>query len=705
MPSRSLITGVLEKNRRFTQLVILAITSVLTALVLINPFSLGASADTYEIGDVSSQDIQAPQTLSFVSDVLTEQARKEAELNISPIYLPADPGITRRQIENLRNAINFINVVRDDAYATRQQKLEDLARIANINLHEELAGKILDLSQNRWEDTQLEALVVLEQAMRSTIRENQVLETRRAVPTLIDFNLPENQSMIIEELVKPFITATSLYSEEQTQRAREDAKNSVTEITRKIIAGEAIVSRGQIITPLIREALEEFGLIQTRKSGASAFAAIALVALAAAITIFYFKKLDPPFTNELYSQAVIAAGFILFLYGAHVLTPNRTVIPYIYPLPAFGLTVASLFPSGLGIILVILLSILAAYGAPFSLDLTLFYMLSGLIGIMILGKGRRISSFFWAGLAIGASGAAVILAYRIPTLTTDWIGIFTLVGASFFNGFASAGLTLLLQFAFSQLLGITTAMQLLELSRPDHPLLQLILQNAPGTYQHSLQVANLAEQAAKAIGADALLVRVGALHHDAGKALNPLYFIENQITGKLNPHDDVDPQASSATIIRHVPDGVNLARKYRLPERLQDFIREHHGTMVTRYQYNQALILAGNDPDKPDIEGFKYPGPVPMSRETALLMLADGCEARARAEVPKNEEEIRNLVKSHLEYIQYEKQLDHTALTLKELNLVAESFISTLKNTYHPRLKYPELSTKRRYQEEKDMLL
>ena len=705
MPSRTVTHDVFNKNKKFTQLVILAITSVLTALVLINPLAIGAAAETYEIGDVSSQDIQAPQTLSFVSDVLTEQARKEAELNISPIYLPADPGITRRQIENLRNAINFINLVRDDAYATRQQKMDDLSRISNINLHEELAEKILDLSQNRWEETQLEALVVLEQAMRSTIRDNQVLETRRAVPTLIDFNLPENQAMIIEELVKPFITATSLYSEEQTQRAREEAKNSVTEITRKIMAGEAIVSRGQIITPLIREALEEYGLIQTRKTGASSFAAIALVALSAVITIFYFKKLDPPFTDEINSQAVIAAGFVLFLYGAHLLIPNRTVIPYIYPLPAFGLTVASLFPSGLGIVLVILLSILSAYGAPFSLDLTLFYMLSGLIGILILGKGRRISSFFWAGLAMGASGSAVILAYRLPALTTDWIGIFTLIGASFFNGFASAGLTLILQFAFSQLLGITTAMQLLELSRPDHPLLQLILQNAPGTYQHSLQVANLAEQAAKAIGADALLVRVGALHHDAGKALNPLYFIENQVSGKLNPHDDIDPQTSSATIIRHVPDGVNLAKKYRIPERLQDFIREHHGTMVTRYQYNQALVLAGNEPDKVDIEGFKYPGPVPMSRETALLMLADGCEARARAEVPKNDEEIFNLVKNHIEYIQYEKQLDHTSLTLKELNLIAESFVNALRNTYHPRLKYPEMSTKKRYREEKDVLL
>lgn len=705
MPNRNARQFAILKNKKLLQLVILAITGILAIVILVRPFSLDPSAGTYDIGDVSPQDIQAPQTLSYVSEALTEQARKEAELNISPIFLPADPGITRKQIANLRNAINFINVVRDDTYASPEQRVNDLANLSTINLHNELAEMILNLDENRWNETQQEALVVLELTMRNSIQENQVYDVRRSVPTLIDFNLPENQALITEELVKPFITATSLYSEELTLQAKENAKNDITEVTRKFIAGEAIVSRGQIITPLIREALEEFGLIQTQRRGVSFIAAIALVALAATLTVFYFRKMSPPFTEEINSQFVIAVSFILFLFGAHALIPNRTVIPYIYPLPAFGLTVASLFPSGLGIILSILLSILSAYGAPFSLDLSLFYMLASLMGIMILGKGRRISTFFWAGLGISVAGAAVILAYRIPTLTTDWLGIITLIGAAFFNGFASAGLTLLLHFVFSQLLGITTSLQLLDLSRPDHPLLQLILQNAPGTYQHSLLVANLAEQAAKTIGADALLVRVGALHHDAGKALNPLFFIENQVGRKLNPHDDIDPQKSSKTIVQHVPDGVQLAKKYRLPERIQDFIREHHGTMITRYQYNQAVKLADTNEDNVDIEMFRYPGPKPNSPETALLMLADGCEARARAEVPKNDAEIRSLVKDYIEFIQHEQQLDNTSLTLKELNLVAESFISTLRNTYHPRIKYPEVKPGQSTSEKTDILV
>jgi putative nucleotidyltransferase with HDIG domain len=319
-------------------------------------------------------------------------------------------------------------------------------------------------------------------------------------------------------------------------------------------------------------------------------------------------------------------------------------------------------------------------------------MISSLFGILLLGKGLRIGSFFWSGIGIGAAGSAVILAYRLPDSLTDLVGLATLTGSAFFNGLASASLALILQFLLAQLLGMSTALQLLEISRPDHPLQQLILQNAPGSYQHSLQVAIMAEQAAEKIGSDALLVRVGAIYHDAGKAINPLFFIENQIPGNLNPHDDLDPSVSAQTIIRHVKDGVHLARKHRLPARIIDFMWEHHGTLVTRYQYTKAVETAGNDPNAVNLDNFRYPGPRPQSRETALLMLADGCQARARAELPQDEEEIRALIRKVINYCQQEGQLDDTRLTLRDLNLITESFVKTLQNTYHPRIRYPELS-------------
>jgi putative nucleotidyltransferase with HDIG domain len=314
--------------------------------------------------------------------------------------------------------------------------------------------------------------------------------------------------------------------------------------------------------------------------------------------------------------------------------------------------------------------------------------------MLTLGKARRIASFFLSGIAIGFAGIGIILGFRLPDALTDWIGIATLAGASLFNGIGAASLTLLLQFVFSQTLGTTTALQLLDTSRPDHPLLQQMLRNAPGSYQHSLQVANLAEQAAEAIGADGLLVRVGAIFHDCGKSQNPQFFIENQVQENLDPHDDIDPILSAQTIIKHVTDGVELAKKYRLPNRIIDFIREHHGTMYTHYQYSQAIKEA-DDPDAIDKSLFTYPGPKPQSVETALLMLADGTEARARAEVPKNEEELRSLIDTVVNFYEQNHQLEDTNITLKELQEVKQSFYHTLKGSYHPRVKYPALDQKK----------
>lgn len=205
-------------------------------------------------------------------------------------------------------------------------------------------------------------------------------------------------------------------------------------------------------------------------------------------------------------------------------------------------------------------------------------------------------------------------------------------------------------------------------------------------------VANLSEQAAKEIGADPLLVRAGAMYHDAGKALNPSFFVENQVSGNLNLHDDISPKESAASIIQHVPDGVNLIKKYRLPERIIDFVEQHHGTNVTRYQLNQAMN--STDSDQTNISDFTYPGPSPQSKETALVMLADTCEARARADKPKNDEEIKDLVKSVFDYYSTSGQLDYAPLTLQDLTKIRESFIKVLRNTYHPRVRYPDQHTK-----------
>ncbi|NPV85147.1 MAG: HDIG domain-containing protein [Anaerolineae bacterium] len=660
--------------------------------VEILPLAARPTTFALEKGQVAPQDIQAPYSMSYTSVVLTNKKKTEAETAVSPVYLPADPAISRQQIEKLRLNLNYINTVRADAYATPEQKLSDLAALQDILIGSSTAQLILSLDDTRWQMLQQESLRVLEQAMRSTIRSDRIRETQRNIPTLVSFALPVDLASVVVEFVTPFIVPNSLYSEELTQKAREEARNNVKPVTKSYLIGETIIEKGRVVNDETFEALQAYQLNRPQDSFLRVLSTLILVSLLCVFTTLYLKRRENTLYRDVRSQLMISVLFVVFLAGARYLIPNTTIIPYLYPLPAFSLTIACLLNAETAAVFSIILSILSAFGIDGKPDFILFFIFTNLAGIIALGKGQRIANFFWAGIATGTVGCAVVLISRLGDPSTDVQGMATLCGAAMINGLAAASLALLFQFLLANLLGLTTALRLLDISRPNHPLLLFILTNAPGTYQHSLQVANLAEQAADAIGADALLVRVGALYHDAGKAANPQYFIENQMPGATNPHDMMDPVVSSATIIQHVYDGVALAKKHRLPKRIQDFVLEHHGTLLTRYQYAKALEAQGNNPDLVDKEIFRYPGPAPQSKETALLMLADGCEAKARAEHPANASDLRMLVKGIFEYLLREGQLDNTSLTFKELHLITESFVTTLQNAHHPRLKYPDLA-------------
>jgi len=675
---------------KFWALVLLIMTGLLAFFALALPLAIRPSLYSLSAGDVVQQDILAPKDNSYTSDILTNQARIEAANKVSPVYLPVDPGIARRQLTELRNALRFISSVRADSYATPAQKLNDLSALPFLQEDADLANQMLSRSEPQWQIIQTEALSVLEQIMRDSIREDQVENAQQGIIALISYALPEDQATEVANIVAPFVVANSLYSEEQTVLAQEQAKAAVLPIKKSYVAGEIIVRRGQVITEITQEALQSYGLIQKGSTKFDIWAAGAITLIVFVLGFMFFRVRKPHILKNLSALLIISLLFLLFLYGAKLLIPDRVVVPYLFPLAAFGMTIASLFSLEISLILSVGLAILTAFGSGGGIELSIYYIITTMVGTLALGKGQRIAKFFSAAALISASGVAVLVAYRLPSSTLDTNGMITLGGAILLAGIASATLTLLLQSFAAQALGMTTALQLWEISRPDHPLLQFILRNAPGSYQHSLQVSNLAEQAAEAIGADALLTRVGAIYHDAGKGTNSAFFVENQATGEINTHDDLDPVTSAATIIRHVTDGIQLGRSYRLPRRIIDFMREHHGTLLTRYQYTRALQAAGGDESKVEVERFRYPGPRPQSRETALLMLADGCEARARASSPKNEDELRVLIRKTIQYLQNEGQLDDTNLTLKDLNLITESFVTTLRNTYHARIQYPE---------------
>ena len=668
-------------------------SSIIAFIALVLPIALRPDSLPLKIGQVSSSTIVAPSNLTYVSAILTEKAKTEAILGVQPRYLPADPAISRTQIDNLHLTLNYVITIRSDSFSSNEQKIADLLKIENLQLNEKTSLLLLSLSETEWQSVSQEAVTVLEQILRNNIKDYQVEDYKKSIPSYISYSLTSDQSQLTQVLVNSFIVPNSLYSEDETALARQKSGAAVQPISKAYVANQTIISRGQIVTEEQFEALENFGLTKVQTKTQDLISAVAIVTILSLFLVLYFRHRNLTHLQDLRSLTVIVIGLLVFLIGARFLIPNRAIIPFFFPLPAFALILATLFSLEISVVFSLTLSILTAFGLSNSFELTIFYAFTSFFAAIILGKGKRFTNFIYAAIAIGISGSLVILAYRITDPSSDAIGLITLSAVSLLNGIASASIALLIQYFLSQVMGLPTPLHLMDISRPDHPLQKLLLQYAPGTYQHSLQVSNLAEQAAEAIGANPLLTRVGTIYHDVGKTSNALFYVENQIPGHLDPHDDMDEVAAARKIIEHVKEGVKLSDKYHLPPRIRDFILEHHGTQITRYPYNRALSKNNNDPQKIDESAFRYPGPKPQSKETAILMLADSCEARARAELPANGVEMKLLVEKVFDRCIREGQLENSPLTLKDLSLIKESFISTLKNSHHPRIVYPEANS------------
>ncbi len=642
-----------------------------------------------EVGDVSPQDIAAPFASSFESEVLTEQARLAAEQSVPNVYDPPDSSIAREQLNRLQETLGAISAIRSDSEASLEQKLNELTSLGQAEFNDQIAQSILDVPDSRWNVVMVEAASSLQQVMRSEIREGEEAEALRMLPTLVSIAMSESQAQLVVELVSPFIAPNALLNQAETEQAREQAREAVAPISRSFVEGETIIGRGEVVTASDLEALSAFGLLTPPDRWRSiALQALMVTVLASAMALYAYR-VSPEFLRNIRMVAITAALLVSMALAMSFAIPARTVLPYLFPAATIPMLLAILIGPGMGIMSAIISGALAGFLASRGLEIGLYYLLSGVLGSLMIGRAERLSVFVWAGLAADLAAVAVVVVFRFPDPATDMLGKASLLGAGLLTGLLSASLAFGLGLLISSLLGLPTNIQLIELSRPDHPLLQLLLRSAPGSYQHSLQVANLAEQAARAIGANPLLTRVGALYHDVGKALRPQFFIENQIPGQ-NIHEQLDPATSSSMILGHVPDGLELARKYRLPQAISDFIPEHHGTLETSYQYHAALQAAEANNDSVDRADFTYPGPRPRTRETAILMLADGVEAKSRADMPEDEEAIAALVRWVIEDRLAKRQLDRTDLTLKDLDTIRRSFISTLKSIYHPRIRYPE---------------
>ena len=658
-----------------------------STLIVVWPFAADSGVNL-SVGESATQDILAPIPVSYASQVLTERARAAAAAGVPDFYDPADARVARQQVLLLRDILSYINSVRGDSYASFDQKQVDLHAIQGISLSPERATQVLNFDNSSWSSVQDEGLSVLEQMMRGQVRADQVDDVRRSVPARVSVNLSEAQAEVVTALVSDLITANSFYNGAATEAAREAAQAAVKPVFRQLVRGQAVVVRGQVVTSEDIEALQALGLLQPKAGWREPVSGGLLTLLAGALLMLYIRRFNPEFGGTPRRVLLLALLTTAFLLAGRLMVPGRTVLPFLFPAAALAMLLTVFGGPNLAMLVAVLLGALVSYIGGNNLQLALYTAIGGILAALAVGRGERLNQFFWAGLAVAISNVGLLLVFGLQDPTLDPLGEAQLLAAGLLNGAVSASLTLAGFFILGALFDITTSLQLIELARADHPLLLYILRSAPGTYQHSLQVSNLAEQAAERIGANAMLTRVGALYHDAGKTLHPQFFVENQLDGN-NIHDSLEPAESARIIINHISDGLDMARRHRLPSSVRAFIPEHHGTLRTMYQYTRALQAAGGDAAQVDASQFTYPGPRPQSKETALLMLADGCEARARAERPKTEADLDRVVKAVIDDRLANGQLDDTDLTLHDLQLIRESFVSTLKGVFHPRIEYP----------------
>ncbi|RCH55856.1 transmembrane HD family protein [Mucilaginibacter hurinus] len=480
------------------------------------------------------------------------------------------------------------------------------------------------------------------------------------------------------------------YDEKLTSKLEREVVESLS-ITRGMVqAGEVIVTKGSVVSDEIFQKLQSYKKAfedNARVNGNPnlVFAGrFLLVGLAIALlTIFLYL-----FRRDIYSDNRLV-GLILLVVTAMLATLSAAIylqIPNLYYIPycIVPIIIRILFDTRLALYIHLLVVLMAGFFVPNSFEFAYYEITAGMVAIYTIKNLIRREQFLISAFIITTS-------YFIAFLGISFIrqGSFTSIDWVDFVPFVvSVLLTLLaypLIYAFEKVFGLTSDITLIELTNTNAPLLREMAFSAPGTFQHSLQVANLAENAIYAIGGNALLVRAGALYHDIGKMENPLFFIENQISS-FNPHDKLPYEESAQIIIRHVSKGLEMARKANLPDIVSDFIRTHHGNTRVDYFYQSFLK---NFPEKfIDENIFRYPGPIPFSKETGVLMLADSVEAASRSLKEPDEKSISALVDRIVKYKLDQDQLKDSDITLKDLETIKTIFKRMLMSIYHVRIDY-----------------
>ena len=666
---------------------------IITFMIIFATLATSVVTKKYDlrVGEIATTDIKASREV--VNTVETEAKKIEAIEKVGKQYslqtdIQKNSQITLEEFFlNLKEAITTKDTESSNGNTTSKLQLEILNEDNPFDLTTSEEMYLLTLNEeqiNKMYDVLLNAI---NNAYNISINEDSTETLNKAIQIAQDvvYNNYNDEHIISisDKIINVLVKPNLFYDNEKTEEAQQEAAKNVTPVVYK--KNQTIVEEGKPITEAQIQALDELGLLNNSKFNISLYLALAImVIIVMYIQNRYLKKYHKDIYNNSSKLIMINIITIMTIVFARVFS---IASPYLIPLACTPILLTLLLNYRISLVVSITNIILMAVSVSFNIEIIILAIVSVIVGATFLKKMQQRNDIVYSCIYIAILNGVMTLS--ISALVTSNLKeilldtAFILVG-SLLSGILSTGL---LPF-FESMFDIVTNVKLLELSNPNNPLLKKLLMEAPGTYHHSVIVANLAEVATEAVGGNALLARIGAYYHDIGKTKKPYFFKENQL-GKENPHDDITPELSKLLIISHVKDGLELAREYKLPKVIQDFIPTHHGKTLVKYFYLTAKNNAEN-PDDIKEEDYMYPGPKPKTKEQCILMLADSVEAAVRSINNPTKEKIENMVDNIVKDKLSSGQLDDSQLTISDVKKIKKCFLKTLNGIYHERIEYPK---------------
>jgi putative nucleotidyltransferase with HDIG domain len=676
--------------------------SLLTVILFVALYR-NVKPETYdvELFSVADKTIRSPKTM--VDREKTEEERKKAAEEVKEAYVFNEDTASNR-VSLLNSIFDFVREVKMENKKEEQARLAELKNKLSENVTEDVTKSISDdvfltllsADDETLEKTRNAVVDSVEFVLQQRIRKEHLFDFQNQVQQAMEgYPLLPDVKRAAVEIGRYAIVPTEEYDSRLTEERKELAKKEIEPV--RILQGQVIVQEGHLIDREIYRQLELLGLLNHQKSYKPVLGLLIFVMVAVFLLFYSFHKAAMPAEKKktyLLLMAIIFAFSVLLMKIISLIGNNDSAqLSFLYPGALSSMMIAILMNERTALMVTILLaacgSIMFQNGASdtVNVEMALYLLFSGLTGSMFLSKQSRRLNILQAGVYVSIVNVFVILFIKLIG-NGQYTGMEYLVFVllAFISGIASAVLTLGLLPIFESGFGVLSTMKLIELSNPNHPLLKKILMETPGTYHHSIMVANLSEVACEAIGANGLLARVGCYYHDIGKTKRPEFFIENQMDGE-NPHNHLHPEESKKIIIDHVVDGAAMLRKEKLPKEIVDIAEQHHGTTLVKYFYYKAIEKKLEAAE----EDYRYPGPKPQTKEIAVISIADSVEAAVRSLKRPTIEQIQFLVHNIIQDRLQDGQFNECDITLKELEIVKQTICDALNGIFHSRIEYPEM--------------